>query len=148
MAWLFSILILDCSGLPGRTSLRHSGHVGWRRPPPAHCSGLPGRTSLRRLPGVEFTGAVPVLFRPSRPDFIETAHRPLTFVMVEIHCSGLPGRTSLRPDAKDAARPTRMLYCFGLPGRTSLRRNKINASSIAMGDCSGLPGRTSLRLCC
>ena len=63
----------------------------------ANCSGLLGRTSLR-LPefGCCDFHAVPLLFRPSRPDFIETWVRHDCFVGDLRDCSGLLGRTSLR----------------------------------------------------
>ena len=66
------------------------------------------------------TGSLLELFRPSRPDFIETPQ----------------------------IRHTAPLYgddCSGLLGRTSLRLTAVVAAFEAMGDCSGLLGRTSLR---
>ena len=59
-----------------------------------HCSGLLGRTSLRlwEVRGGDGDG---FLFRPSRPDFIETFHFLSQYGSIRI-CSGLLGRTSLR----------------------------------------------------
>ena len=37
-----------------------------------------------------------VLFRPSRPDFIETSPVLTAASFQEVNCSGLPGRTTLR----------------------------------------------------
>ena len=86
-----------------------------------------------------------LLFRPSRPDFIETNKdaepHPVGFVS---HCSGLPGRTSLRRTRGGVrCRPTG--HCSGLPGRTSLRLQWRGLDGSVAFDCSGLPGRTSLR---
>ena len=110
-------LLVDCSGLPGRTSLRHAQPLTLSRSR-SDCSGLPGRTSLRLnqhhlvavdlqlfrpsrpdfIETVDFAedhGLYPELFRPSRPDFIETLKMRL-ILEVTADCSGLPGRTSLR----------------------------------------------------
>ena len=38
----------------------------------------------------------PALFRPSRPDFIETVADWALLLKQSVHCSGLLGRTSLR----------------------------------------------------
>ena len=59
------------------------------------------------------------LFRPSRPDFIET----------------------LKNRMPETASP----YCSGLLGRTSLRRELGRHPLEPEGHCSGLLGRTSLR---
>ena len=62
------------------------------------------------------------LFRPSRPDFIETTDFTHLVTRSAVYCSGLLGRTSLR-----RMDPEVILYyspwdCSGLLGRTSLRR--------------------------
>ena len=65
----------NCSGLLGRTSLRliDLGEVSNSK---IYCSGLLGRTSLRRDIGEVGGVLVVALFRPSRPDFIETGVLP------------------------------------------------------------------------
>ena len=112
-----------CSGLPGRTSLRHRRRSGGAAPAGGHCSGLPGRTSLRRR----------------SPPVSSPAMGPVT------DCSGLPGRTSLRLYVRFARVLAGREYCSGLPGRTSLRPILRSIGFGLVGDCSGLPGRTSLR---
>ena len=42
--------------------------------------------------------AITALFRPSRPDFIETRPSITFFLLLFSDCSGLLGRTSLRPN--------------------------------------------------
>ena len=136
----------------------------------ADCSGLLGRTSLRqncwRLPSVN----IAQLFRPSRPDFIETATSPYRHRCRWRHCSGLLGRTSLRPQFA-SAKDWVWQDCSGLLGRTSLRPSYESETAHATGrrlfrpsrpdfietartypqprtrthNCSGLLGRTSLR---
>ena len=59
-----------CSGLLGRTSLRLIHRAEMRRDS-ISCSGLLGRTSLRHEETHE-DREKHTLFRPSRPDFIET----------------------------------------------------------------------------
>ena len=97
LVWLAAVFggELDCSGLLGRTSLRRGNRV-CLGVVSGHCSGLLGRTSLRRWFFRSPAALAAGLFRPSRPDFIETQcgcehrreHSP--------YCSGLLGRTSLR----------------------------------------------------
>ena len=70
MVWTL-LNTFDCSGLLGRTSLRHPLVPPLRRFS-ADCSGLLGRTSLRQSFLILFVILTPLLFRPSRPDFIET----------------------------------------------------------------------------
>ena len=137
----------DCSGLLGRTSLRR-GIACRSRCRGADCSGLLGRTSLRPFEHAERSeNRTPRLFRPSRPDFIETAvaGRGSTRVWCS-DCSGLLGRTSLRPAA--AARcSAAWRHCSGLLGRTSLRQSgPWLLLPYPFQNCSGLLGRTSLRL--
>ena len=61
----------NCSGLLGRTSLRRLEFLGGGKG--YHdCSGLLGRTSLRHKIAVNKFREPLELFRPSRPDFIET----------------------------------------------------------------------------
>ena len=118
--WSTILVMANCSGLPGRTSLRPRRRAPTNTTTPQHCSGLPGRTSLRlrarrrgrkRSDGLfrssrpdfietfglscRVVGAVGELFRSSRPDFIETANRSNSRSVHE-YCSGLPSRTSLR----------------------------------------------------
>ena len=94
-----------------------------------YCSGLPGRTSLRHnlcFPGCgRFVG----LFRSSRPDFIETPKASSRERTSGFNCSGLPGRTSLRPLTRlieALVEPN----CSGLPGRTSLRRIAVGRGDL------------------
>ena len=134
----------DCSGLPGRTSLRRLGRRqacrGSRRlfrssrpdfietqPARTHsparqryCSGLPGRTSLRLVSPAYDTPGLSGLFRSSRPDFIETSDIVSPSPSREL-CSGLPGRTSLRR-VERVQQLLAVVHCFGLPGRSLLRR--------------------------
>ena len=83
-----------CSGLLGRTSLRRLDHQPHPHHAP-HCSGLLGRISLRQSLEKLSRQDLKQLFRPSRPDFIET---PVEVVQHRqpADCSGLLGRTSLR----------------------------------------------------
>ena len=69
----------------------------------SYCSGLPGRTSLRHLAGIRINGNIGGLFRSSRPDFIETASACPEADVRHHNCSGLPGRTSLRHDVSAQA---------------------------------------------
>ena len=110
----------DCSGLPGRTSLRLVGL--WQLLPyiGIYCSGLPGRTSLRRQVRNPPLFGVRTLFRSSRPDFIETMFQDIIYLFVQ-DCSGLPGRTSLRQVFWRYWVGSKHPHCSGLPGRTSLR---------------------------
>ena len=109
----------NCSGLLGRTSLRPTARAG-KDVVREHCSGLLGRTSLRQnlvhlcllleellfrpsrpdFIETENTRATPTprfrLFRPSRPDFIETTGTVRLAPAWGADCSGLLGRTSLR----------------------------------------------------
>ena len=110
-----------------------------------NCSGLPGRTSLRPYGVFLVFGAGNKLFRSSRPDFIETETKKERLVADEANCSGLPGRTSLRRVHGYTGLVGLNGNCSGLPGRTSLRRILQSCSSPGSTDCSGLPGRTSLR---
>ena len=135
---------VDCSGLPGRTSLRLVV-TGGSHVPESDCSGLPGRTSLR--PGERVDAVVHAkvqLFRSSRPDFIETSMPgvPRSF---RGHCSGLPGRTSLRPDVEVVVRVHRPILFRS--SRPDFIETVLPAWSPAalLRHCSGLPGRTSLR---
>ena len=85
----------NCSGPLGRTSLRLFGR---HRPPfdSVYCSGPLGRTSLRQAPLFTNVHSRKALFRPSRPDFIETDFPQPVRQSVATDCSGLLGRTSLR----------------------------------------------------
>ena len=60
-----------------------------------HCSGLPGRTTLRHMCVAGGVTANIILFRSSRPDYIETIGL-LKVILMILNCSGLPGRTTLR----------------------------------------------------
>ena len=60
------------------------------------------------------------LFRPSRPDFIETEYSGLYQDGGSLNCSGLLGRTSLRLQVF-AKLFDFIPNCSGLLGRTSLR---------------------------
>ena len=161
-----------CSGLPGRTSLRQDDE--WEgREKSTDCSGLPGRTSLRRRCRVgNGTGLRPLfrpsrpdfietfdidfqrsrrsskLFRPSRPDFIETCNVSSTLHTPEYNCSGLPGRTSLRRD-KDRAL-CEVVPALFRPSRPDFIETWPGAPRYSCRGmyCSGLPGRTSLRRLC
>ena len=86
------------------------------------------------------------LFRPSRPDFIETQPGLGYPGWGMVDCSGLLGRTSLRPTTV-AVEAWMAPHCSGLLGRTSLRLFVALVVLAAAGqvDCSGLLGRTSLR---
>ena len=118
----FEISQSYCSGLLGRTSLRRH-HMDSDRSGvfPLHCSGLLGRTSLRLGELAEVLYFEVGLFRPSRPDFIETCFSRSTFLSV-YDCSGLLGRTSLRLRLL-VLPPLLGSDCSGLLGRTSLRRS-------------------------
>ena len=156
-----------CSGLLGRTPLRQFGlpslsFGGF------HCSGLLGRTPLRP---VEHACEYPVaatLFRPLRPDSIETGRgrhgatpatpdcsgllgrTPLRRLLTRLavrrrhDCSGLLGRTPLRQTAS-ISRSRAAKYCSGLLGRTPLRPVQAEVTKLSAGNCSGLLGRTPLR---
>ena len=64
------------------------------------------------------------LFRPSRPDFIETYTSLVPSCWARRHCSGLLGRTSLRLfDRGPVERSSQ--NCSGLLGRTSLRQDVL-----------------------
>ena len=110
-----------------------------------HCSGLLGRTSLRQ-PLESGTGAdSTLLFRPSRPDFIETRFPRPSNPRWRTNCSGLLGRTSLRPALLGGSDLVSQ-NCSGLLGRTSLRQKVTGQKhSRRSPNCSGLLGRTSLR---
>ena len=86
------------------------------------------------------------LFRPSRPDFIETEYSGLYQDGGSLNCSGLLGRTSLRPGPACRGWPKPPANCSGLLGRTSLRHFEVRRNGTAVDHCSGLLGRTSLRL--
>ena len=96
----------NCSGLLGRTPLRQFGlpslsFGGF------HCSGLLGRTPLRP---VEHACEYPVaatLFRPLRPDSIETGRGRHGATPATPDCSGLLGRTPLRRAPRPRRRPLR-----------------------------------------
>ena len=111
---------------------------------PLHCSGLLGRTSLRQLRELVEPRTCAILFRSSRPDFIETLIREISLPARTPYCSGLLGRTSLR---RRFNTPTAMssTNCSGLLGRTSLRLLVQWRGCNGGVDCSGLLGRTSLR---
>ena len=165
-----AVLILNCSGLPGRTSLRQVAprllnlvvRLLFRSSRPDFIetfSELGKRRHSRdglfrssRPDFIETWAARPVaawrgvLFRSSRPDFIETQGQHPRPWWSRYHCSGLPGRTSLRRSAMGSRNVNTMVHCSGLPGRTSLRPVISRRSFTAGGsNCSGLPGRTSLR---
>ena len=135
-----------------------------------NCSGLPGRTSLRHNMLTQRLRSRLGLFRSSRPDFIETENDSPEPTESTPDCSGLPGRTSLRLRQSPIVRTLVASDCSGLPGRTSLRhlsplillhdvgqlfrfsRPDFIETHVLRGgreayapDCSGLPGRTSLR---
>ena len=133
-----------------------------------HCSGLLGRTSLRQH---GFTKILPRpirLFRPSRPDFIETSNFGGACTGT-CHCSGLLGRTSLRrngpctipticrklfrpsrPDfietyTQRASHPTTGMILFR-PSRPDFIETLLEPIRLGQNThCSGLLGRTSLR---
>ena len=86
------------------------------------------------------------LFRPTRPDFIETDHAHQQNQPRSKDCSGLLGRTSLRQN-KLRKHKQRSSHCSGLLGRTSLRRHVGQVGLFLILHCSGLLGRTSLRRC-
>ena len=133
-----------CSGLLGRTSLRHLAPSFDDFLDGPHCSGLLGRTSLRRKEQTHGKQREPGLFRPSRPDFIETTTNNNPRIMKQADCSGLLGRTSLRQGCAPAPQQSHR-HCSGLLGRTSLRRDLEQVCESMLMDCSGLLGRTSLR---
>ncbi len=159
-----------CSGHLGRTSLRLFQQSKDRRKRP-NCSGHLGRTSLRLPLQGDWPKLPTTLFRPSRPDFIETGFRITGDPVYVVNCSGHLGRTSLRPtcptlrplpshrlfrpsrpDFIETSRPVRSHIaparnCSGHLGRTSLRPAlKCVHGKIVERDCSGHLGRTSLRL--
>ena len=88
-----------------------------------HCSGLLGRTSLRRQVSILSEINAFLLFRPSRPDFIETRSRHTRSSLMNQYCSGLLGRTSLRQERLNLGLRDAHLHCSGLLGRTSLRQH-------------------------
>ena len=159
-----------CSGLLGRTSLRRP-HAPHQRPRcHGNCSGLLGRTSLRREVRIGGEHAEARLFRPSRPDFIETIMGGADGPGVSAYCSGLLGRTSLRRmsgpgrgwGVRGLFRPSRPDFIETFPfgqAVTSVRAGLFRPSrpdfiettsgesrqSPARFHCSGLLGRTSLR---
>ena len=114
------------------------------------CSGLLGRTPLRRGQLFEPIQRGIELFRPSRPDSIETWIDVVTAFYVPTNCSGLLGRTPLRhtllcPHESDLS------DCSGLLGRTPLRRT-IRIHSVNFGNILFRPSRpdsieTSGRAC-
>ena len=110
------------------------------------------------------------LFRPSRPDFIETSRKsPRRRPSAQSYCSGLLGRTSLRRDhlkaltgaVKALFRPSRPDFIetpklSSVTARLSLLFRPSRPDFIETSDsksvpsdsrfhCSGLLGRTSLR---
>ena len=135
----------------------------------SNCSGLLGRTSLRQQPdGVDPVCQVAELFRPSRPDFIETQDqrssggmphklfRPSRPDFIETcrggggpirwpDCSGLLGRTSLRLEAEPQEPYGVRLF---RPSRPDFIETTFSPRRLPEGSyhCSGLLGRTSLRL--
>ena len=88
------------------------------------CSGLLGRTSLRPQLAAQLGIRDEKLFRPSRPDFIETSGDMRHTRGHLRYCSGLLGRTSLRLPVTASSSRFRA-YCSGLLGRTSLRHEVI-----------------------
>ena len=160
--------LIHCSGLLGRTSLRPWGRT-LRKLSNSHCSGLLGRTSLRLECQLVLIAGQVILFRPSRPDFIETITPP-EILEDGSDCSGLLGRTSLRlalclqalfvhgrlfrpsrPDfIETTVQPTPLaVFLVGLfrPSRPDFIETLVllARSEVAWADCSGLLGRTSLR---
>ena len=145
--------------------------VDAERAPRLNCSGLLGRTSLRPPQPADIRYFPFALFRPSRPDFIET-----------LHLNSLYGKFAglFRPSRPDFIETSAMfhgtrsitMYCSGLLGRTSLRHAPLYVPALEVPllfrpsrpdfietrvtwgtlhddsgrDCSGLLGRTSLRL--
>ena len=67
-----------------------------------YCSGLLGRTPLRPESIYFGTRNAFILFRPSRPDSIETSRAVASRSRHHPHCSGLLGRTPLRPETTPA----------------------------------------------
>ena len=94
---------------------------------------------------VEYGDPRAILFRPSRPDFIETGAHIGTHCDLCWYCSGLLGRTSLRRSRASRVRagrdelfrPSRPDFIETLGACGSMSALKSN--------CSGLLGRTSLR---
>ena len=142
VGWLLGA---DCSGLLGRTLLRQLlwvqvlGQV-------EHCSGLLGRTLLRRCDRYLSDPHDSLLFRPSRPDSIETTGGSTLAADRRSHCSGLLGRTLLRPrESGGFSLPMSQSDCSGLLGRTLLRPRWLPPEMNSWKHCSGLLGRTLLR---
>ena len=162
----------DCSGLPGRTTLRPCSCCSRARTRSEwYCSGLPGRTTLRRQLWSDMFSGHDELFRSSRPDYIETCGATTCRSAPARNCSGLPGRTTLRLPSRNRT-PTRLFTLFRSsrpdyietmpwkyrdePPITQLFRSSrpdyietsppASAGPCLGADCSGLPGRTTLRL--
>ena len=77
----------------------------------SHCSGLLGRTSLRQwVQHVTANQDMGELFRPSRPDFIETIDSCRKCCNLFGHCSGLLGRTSLRHECQHGWHGRNLLF--------------------------------------
>ena len=90
-------LFLVCSGLLGRTSLRLNHYA--QLVTPATRLFRPSRPDFIETLHNQHRAApdAPCLFRPSRPDFIETQSiAPHGWTQISPVCSGLLGRTSLR----------------------------------------------------
>ena len=70
-----------------------------------------------------------VLFRSSRPDYIETRDLQGGRSMTTTDCSGLPDRTTLRREDGDEAGPA-VVDCSGLPDWTTLRPVKVGEHGV------------------
>ena len=158
----------ECSGLPGRTTLRHPGSLLYEdavgsvfrssRPDYIETTGL-RQYPTRSLPGVfrssrpdyietcvdqHLMVAYTPVFRSSRPDYIETWQNPLARFK-----KGIVFRSS-RPDYietwRDGNGPNAGQKVF-----RSSRPDYIETLSAcstrwsSLTECSGLPGRTTLR---
>ena len=137
--------VLNCSGLLGRTLLRPDSIL--LPPPAAELLFRPSRPDSIETYMLEknIHTASRGLFRPSRPDSIETDN----------HLSDAADKTELfrpsRPDSIETVGdhdviPFRRADCSGLLGRTLLRLYSLTLSGQQKRtNCSGLLGRTLLR---
>ena len=111
--------------------------------PSTDCSGLLGRTSLRPRKVERLFSECRTLFRPSRPDFIETVES--TIIEDKLYVLFRPSRPDFIETLRIICAQSFLYHCSGLLGRTSLRREAAGVSMAVAADCSGLLGRTSLR---
>ena len=117
----------------------HLGGVGFE-----DCSGLLGRTLLRLPPSANLCTHQSQLFRPSRPDSIETSGILGLGSLGTAHCSGLLGRTLLRLRCHVPANaPSYGLFRPSRPD--SIETNGRCSIMYFAFHCSGLLGRTLLR---